>query len=425
MCCSKHSDIQVMAIIKAFKGLRPEDDIADKVASRPYDTMNTAEARAEAEGNPMSFLRVIKPEIDLPEGTDPYADVVYKMGAANLQEFVQNGWLKPDATDCLYIYRQIMGVHAQVGLVACSSIHDYFDDVIKKHEYTRPVKEQDRIKHMRTLRAHQGPVFLTYPDVFDIDEVINGVIASDDPEIDFAAGDNVRHTIWVINDRTIIRELERLFRTKVPATYIADGHHRAASSAKVGQALMKENPNHTGEEEYNFFLSVLFPADQLSIIDYNRVVKDLNGLTSEEFLAAVSEKFNIRPCEEAAKPEFNGEFGLYMDGIWYMLEAPEEMLDEPDPVESLDISILSNNIIDPILGIKDQRTDDRIDFVGGIRGLEELERRVDSGEMACAFSIFPVSIHQLIAVSESGRVMPPKTTWFEPKLRSGLVVHKF
>jgi uncharacterized protein (DUF1015 family) len=413
-----------MAIIRAFRGLRPPDEIAEEVAARPYDVLNSAEARMEAEGNPRSFLRITRSEIDLPEGTDLYSDAVYDKARENLVEFVKQGWLQRDEENCLYVYRQIMGTHAQVGLVACSSIQDYFDDVIKKHEFTRPVKEKDRIRHMKTLRAHPGPVFMTYPEVDEIDQLIDEVLA-DDPEIDFAADDNVRHTIWVIRERSTIRDLVRLFRDRVPATYIADGHHRAASSAKVGKELMDSNSNHTGEEEYNFFLSVLFPADQLSIIDYNRVIKDTNGLSSEELLQKLAEKFDIAAVEEAYRPEYPHSFGLYMDGQWFRMDARLEILNDSDPIGVLDISVLSENVIDPILGIKDQRTDDRIDFVGGIRGMAELERRVDSGEMAMAFSIYPVTIRQLIDVSESGEVMPPKSTWFEPKLRSGLIVHSF
>lgn len=414
-----------MATIRPFRGLRPPSDIAEDVAARPYDVLNSEEARAEAAGNERSFLHVTKSEIDLPPGTDPYADAVYAKARENLDRFRKEGWLVPDKKECLYVYRQIMGTHAQVGLVACSSNEDYFNDVIKKHEFTRPVKENDRIRHMRTLRAHPGPVFLTYPGVREIDEVIESVLAEGEPDADFLAPDQVRHTLWVVDDTTQIRELTRLFRTRVPATYIADGHHRAASSAKVGQALAAENAGHTGEEEYNFFLSVLFPADQLRIIDYNRVLQDLNGHTAEGLLEALAKDFDVDPAPEAYRPEDNYCYGLYLPGQWYRLELKPGLANEAHPIESLDIHVLSERVIAPLFGITDQRTDDRIDFVGGIRGLEELERRVDSGEMACAFSIHPVSIGQLMEVADSGEVMPPKSTWFEPKLRSGLVVHAF
>lgn len=414
-----------MAIIKAFKGLRPPEALAAKVAARPYDVLNSDEARVEAEGNPHSFLHVTKPEIDLPADVNPYDDRVYAKAKENFALFLQKKYLVPDATDCLYVYRQIMGTHAQVGLVACSSVQDYWDDVIKKHEFTRPVKENDRIRHMREIRAHSGPVFLAYPEVYAIDEIIDKVIADQDADADLETPDEVRHTVWVVSDRSMIQELTRLFRTKVPVTYIADGHHRAASSAKVGKALAEENPNHTGEEAYNFFLSVLFPADQLAIQDYNRVVRDLNGLSHEAFLQALSADFDLEPVREAYKPDDNYCYGLYLPGQWYRMEIKQGLVDEDDPIASLDISVLSDRVIAPILGIVDQRTDDRIDFVGGIRGLVEIERRVDSGEMAAAFAIYPVSIGQLMDVADSGQVMPPKTTWFEPKLRSGLIVHKF
>ncbi len=414
-----------MAIIKAFKGLRPPEALAAKVAARPYDVLNSDEARVEAEGNPHSFLHVTKPEIDLPADLNPYDDRVYAKAKENFALFLQKKYLVPDAADCLYVYRQIMGTHAQVGLVACSSVQDYWDDVIKKHEYTRPVKENDRIRHMREISAHSGPVFLAYPEVYAIDEIIDKVIADQDADADLETPDEVRHTVWVIRDRSTIQELTRLFRAKVPVTYIADGHHRAASSAKVGKTMAEENPNHTGEEAYNFFLSVLFPADQLAIQDYNRVVRDLNGLSREAFLQALSTDFDLEPVREAYKPDDNFCYGLYLPGQWYRMEIKTGLVDEDDPVASLDISVLSDRVISPILGIADQRTDDRIDFIGGIRGLAELERRVDSGEMAAAFAIYPVSIGQLMDVADSGQVMPPKTTWFEPKLRSGLIVHKF
>lgn len=414
-----------MAIIKAFRGYRPPDSLADKVAARPYDVLDSDEARVEAEGNPYSFLHVTKPEIDLPAGINLYDDRVYAQARENFERFLTKKYLVPDAGDYLYLYRQIMGSHAQVGLMACSSVQDYWDDVIKKHEYTRPVKENDRIRHMREIRAHAGPVFLAYPEVRAIDEIVEQVIARQDPDTDIATPDEVRHTIWVIRDKSQINELVRLFRTQVPYTYIADGHHRAASSAKVGKALQEENAAHTGEESYNYFLSVLFPADQLAIQDYNRVVRDLNGLSAEQFLEALRKDFDVDPVREPYRPEDNYCYGLYLPGQWYRLELKPGLVDEDDPIASLDISVLSDRVIAPLLGIADQRTDDRIDFVGGIRGLGELEKRVQQGGMAAAFSIHPVSIGQLMDVADSGQVMPPKSTWFEPKLRSGLVVHRF
>jgi uncharacterized protein (DUF1015 family) len=414
-----------MAIIKAFRALRPPEKLAEKVAAKPYDVLNTEEARAEAEGNPHSFLHVTRPEIDLPEGTDLYNDAVYAKARENFAHFVKEGYLVPDAGEYLYLYRQIMGSHAQVGLVACSSVQDYEDDVIKKHEYTRPVKENDRIRHMREIRAHSGPVFLAYPEVRAIDDIVDRVLAEQDPDADIMTPDKVRHTVWVIREAQRIRELERLFRTQVPATYIADGHHRAASSAKVGLALAAENPAHTGQEEYNFFLSVLFPANQLAIMDYNRVVRDLNGMSREAFLEALAEDFDLEPVDEAYEPEDNYCYGLYLPGQWYRMELKPGLADEDHPINSLDIAVISERVIAPLLGVTDQRTDERIDFVGGIRGLDELARRVDSGEMAVAFAIHPVSVQQLMDVANSGQVMPPKSTWFEPKLRSGLIVHTF
>ena len=423
-----------MAIIRSFKGLRPTKDLAQKVASRPYDVLNSEEAREEAIGNEVSFLHVCKSEIDLPADIDHYAESVYQKAKENLQKFIAEGILIRDVENCLYIYQQIMPVqeadgtikrHKQTGIVANSSIEDYFNDIIKKHEYTRPEKENDRIKHMATLQCHPEPVFLTYPDVAEIDVIINSIVNNNLPEYNFTADDGIQHIFWVVNNIAHIEALISMFTKFVPYTYIADGHHRSASSAKVGKKLAENNPNHTGEEEYNYFLSVLFPASQLMIMDYNRVIIDLNGHRKEEIINSLSQNFIIEKQNSTYKPEGLHNFGMYIDNEWYKLTAKESTYDNNDPIAILDVTILSDYILDPIFNIKDQRTDKRIDFVGGIRGLGELEKRVNSGEMQIAFSLFPVSIQQLINIADSGNVMPPKSTWFEPKLRSGLVVHTF
>ena len=415
-----------MAIIRPFKAFRPKKDLAEKIASRPYDVLNSSEARAEAKGNEYSFLRVNKPEIDLAEDVDVYSKEVYAKGAANLKSFITQNWLTQDEAPCYYIYAQKMGKHQQFGLVACSSIDDYFNNVIKKHEYTRPKKEKDRIDHMYALGAHIGPVFLTYRPVAVLDQIIEKWVNEHGPAYDFASEDGIQHTVWVIDNKTVNTDITKIFESKIPATYVADGHHRSAASAIVGQRMRDEKGSCTGEEDFNFFLSVLFPSNQLKIIDYNRLVKDLlHDITNEEFLTALLANFQLTPEKKLFYPKERGEFALYMDKQWYRLQADDSIITDEDPVEALDISIISNYVIDPLLGIEDQRTDDRIDFVGGIRGLEELERRVDSGEMKLAIAIPPVSIDQLLAVADSGTVMPPKTTWFEPKLRSGLLIHKF
>lgn len=415
-----------MAIIKPFNGWRPKPELAEKVASRPYDVLNSEEAREEAKGNAYSFLHVCKPEIDLPETVDHYADEVYAKAVENWKKFQDDGTFVQDDKKSMYVYRQIMNGHEQTGLVANSSIQDYFNDIIKKHEFTRPDKENDRIRHMFELQCHPEPVFLTYPDVEEIDSIINKVVSAQKPVYDFTADDGIQHTFWVIADKRKITSIEKLFNTKVPFTYIADGHHRSASSAKVGKRMAEKNPSHTGDEEYNFFLSVIFPASQLMIMDYNRLITDLNNHTPEEFFKLLDEKFIIQHVGKTAyKPQLLHEFGLYFDGEWYRLVARQNTYNDNDPIDVLDITIMSNHLLDPILGIKDQRTDKRIDFVGGIRGLGELEKRVNSGEMKLAISLFPVSIQQLINIADSGNVMPPKSTWFEPKLRSGLVVHTF
>ena len=416
--------IKCMAIIRAFRGFRPEKEFAARVASRPYDVLNSEEARAEAAGNPYSFLHVCKPEIDLEPGIYAYDDRVYAKAAENWRRMKEEGLFRQDEPNCMYVYRQVMNGHTQTGLVANSSIEDYFNDVIKKHEFTRPEKENDRIRHMYELQCHPEPVFLTYPDVPELDLMIEKV-TENIPVYDFTADDGIQHTFWMIDNIAMVYGITGLFDKLVPYTYIADGHHRSAGSAKVGKRMADENPNHTGQEEYNFFLSVLFPASQLMIMDYNRVLKDLNQKNKEEFLAAVSEKFEVEKSDSQVKPSQLHEFGVYLDHQWYHLTAKEGTYDNNDPIAVLDVTILQNHLLDPVLGIKDQRTDKRIDFVGGIRGLSELEKRVDSGEMAVAISLHPVTIEQLIAIADSGNVMPPKSTWFEPKLRSGLVVHEF
>ncbi|MEZ4885649.1 MAG: DUF1015 family protein [Chitinophagales bacterium] len=413
-----------MATIKAFRGYRPAKELAVKVASRPYDVLNREEAVAES--NPYSYLHITRSEIDLPEVDNPYDKIVYKTAKKNFEQFVKDGVLKQDGVNCLYVYAQTMNGRQQIGLMTCTSIEDYQNDIIKKHEFTRPVKEQDRINHIATTRLHSGPVLMAYPQVNAIDAVMEQVTRRQTPEYDFTAEDGIQHTLWVIDDVSIIQTLVDLFDSEVEAIYIADGHHRAASSTKVGLQMREENENHTGKEGYNYFLSVLFPDNQLQIIDYNRVVKDLNGLSSDEFLQEIAKKFEVTEMGMAqVKPKQPYTFGMYLEGEWYELKARKGTYNTTDPIESLDISVLSNNLIAPILGIKDQRTDDRIDFVGGIRGVKELEKRVNSGEMQVAFSIYAVGIQQLIDVANSGNVMPPKTTWFEPKLRSGLVTHKF
>lgn len=404
-----------MALIQPFKALRPKPALADKVASRPYDVLNSAEAREEAGNNPFSFLHITKAEIDLPEDTDLHSRAVYEKAKENLDGLRQQGVLFTEDKPCYYIYRLVMDNRSQTGLVCVSSVEDYFNDVIKKHEFTRPEKEKDRIDHMKTIRAQTGNVFLAYTNVAEIDTLTGEWKNSHSPVYDFTAGDTVRHTVWAIDDDNAIAAITRLFGEKVPATYIADGHHRAASAAKVSQAL-------PDSEAARFFLTTIFPASELAIMDYNRLVKDLNGLDKESFMIALQEKFMVTPSPVPVKPAALHEFGMYLDKQWYILTAAKDTWSD-DPIGVLDVTILSNNILDRLLGIKDQRTDKRIDFVGGIRGLKELEKRVDSNEMKIAFSLYPVTIRQLFDIADSGNVMPPKSTWFEPKLRDGLLTH--
>jgi uncharacterized protein (DUF1015 family) len=412
-----------MAILKAFKGLRPPAGIASRLASRPYDVLNSEEAKEEAAGNEYSLLHIIKPEIDLPDDVDHYAQEVYDKARDNFGMFRKNGWLVPDKGQYLYIYAQTMNGKTQYGLVGCAAVEDYLNNVIKKHELTRKVKEEDRMKHVRITKANMEPVFFTYPAQPEIDSVVAGWVKSHQPEYDFTAIDGIGHHFWVINDQEVIDKLIVQF-DKIPATYVADGHHRTAAAALVGNEKKLNNPSHNGTEEYNFFLAVHFPDNQLTIIDYNRVVTDLNGMSEEEFIEKLKQNFDITEKDaDQYKPDRLHNFGMYIDGKWYSLTAKDGAYNDDDPIGVLDVTILSDLVLDKLLDIKDLRTSERVDFVGGIRGLGELERRVDSGEMKAAFALYPVSMKQLIDIADTGNIMPPKTTWFEPKLRSGLVVH--
>ena len=410
--------------IKPFKGVRPPKEYVEQVQSRPYDVLNSAEARAEAEGNEKSLYHIIKPEIDFPEGTDEHDPKVYEKAAKNFQMFQDKGWLVQDGKERYYIYAQTMNGKTQYGLVVCAYVDDYMTGKIKKHELTRRDKEEDRMKHVRVNNANIEPVFFAYPDNKDVDAIV-AKYTKGTPEYDYTAElDGFRHTFWIIDDDADIQRITELFAA-MPAMYIADGHHRSAAAALVGAEKAKQNPNHRGDEEYNFFMAVCFPANQLTIIDYNRVVKDLNGLSDEEFLKKLSEDFIVeKKGTEIFKPSRLHEFSLYLGGNWYSLVAKPGTYNDNDPIGVLDVTISSNLILDKILGIKDLRSDKRIDFVGGIRGLGELKKRVDSGEMKVALALYPVSMKQLIDIADTGNIMPPKTTWFEPKLRSGLVIHK-
>lgn len=413
-----------MITIRPFCGLRPRLDLVDKVAAKPYDVLNSEEARLEAEGNPYSFLRISKPEINFEEKINPYADAVYAKGKEIFDEFVAQGIYIRDEKPCLYIYAQEMNGRRQTGLMAGSSIDDYFANNIKKHEFTRIDKENDRIRHMKTKMCQPGAVFLTYRKVEAISEIIKKYTEQHSPTYQFIDNQSVTHFLWVINDEPLINELVELFEKNVPCSYIADGHHRSAASAKVGKQLREENPNFTGKEPFNYFLSVLFPSDELAILDYNRLLKDLNGHTKSNILEALAQNFTIENIgKHIYKPIEMHEFSMYIEGDWYKLNAKVNTYNDSDPIESLDVTVLSNHVLDPIFGIKDQRTDNRIDFVGGIRGLEELQRRVDSGEMKIAFAIYPATLDQLMNIADAGEIMPPKSTWFEPKLKSGLVVN--
>ena len=413
-----------MAIIKPFKGIRPPQDLVEQVASRPYDVLNSEEARAEAEGNEKSLYHIIKPEIDFPVGTDEHDEQVYAKAAENFQLFQDKGWLVQDNKENYYIYAQTMNGKTQYGLVVGAYVPDYMNGIIKKHELTRRDKEEDRMKHVRVNNANIEPVFFAYPDNEKLDVIIKKYTANK-PVYDFIApGDGFGHTFWIVDQDEDIAAITAEF-AKMPALYIAVGHHRSAAAALVGAEKAKQNPNHRGDEEYNYFMAVCFPANQLTIIDYNRVVKDLNGLTPEQFLAALDKNFIVE--EKGAdiyKPSGLHNFSLYLGGKWYSLTAKAGTYNDNDPIGVLDVTISSNLILDEVLGIKDLRSDKRIDFVGGIRGLGELKKRVDSGEMKVALALYPVSMKQLMDIADTGNIMPPKTTWFEPKLRSGLVIHK-
>ena len=413
-----------MAIVKPFRGIRPPKDLVEKVESRPYDVLDSEEARAEAGDNPMSLYRIIKPEINFEPGTSEYDPRVYEKAAENFQMFQDKGWLKQDDKEQYYIYAQTMNGKTQYGLVVGAYVEDYMTGVIKKHELTRRDKEEDRMKHVRVNNANIEPVFFAYPD----NSVLNDLImryAATEPEYDFIAPiDGFGHKLWIISDDNDIKTVTEEFK-KMPALYIADGHHRSAAAALVGAEKAKQNPNHQGDEEYNYFMAVCFQASQLTILDYNRVVKDLNGLTSEQFLDALRKNFTVEDMGTGIyKPAKLHEFSLYLDEHWYRLEAKEGTYDNNDPIGVLDVDISSRLILDEILKIGDLRSSNRIDFVGGLRGLEELKRRVDNGEMRAALALYPVSMQQIMDIADSGKIMPPKATWFEPKLRSGLIIHK-
>lgn len=413
-----------MATIKPFKGIRPPQDLVERVASRPYDVLNSAEARAEAEGNEKSLYRIIRPEIDFPVGTDEHEPQVYDKAAENFALFRKNGWLVQDEEESYYVYAQTMNGKTQYGLVVGAYVDDYLNGVIKKHELTRRDKEEDRMKHVRVNNANIEPVFFAYPSNAEVNAIVAKYTATN-PVYDFVAEhDGFGHQFWIINDKADIARITELF-AQMPALYIADGHHRSAAAALVGAEMAKQNPNHRGDEEYNYFMAVCFPDDQLTIIDYNRVVKDLNGLTDEEFLAKLNVHFEVeKKGTEIYKPQALHNFSMYLSGNWYSLTAKPGTYDDHDPIGVLDVTISSNLILDEILDLRDLRSNKRIDFVGGIRGLGELARRVDSGEMRVALALYPVSMQQIIDIADSGNIMPPKTTWFEPKLRSGLVIHE-
>ena len=411
-----------MAVFKPFKAIRPCSVHVKSVASRPYDVLNSDEARKEVVGNDLSFLHVVKPEIDLPKDVDPYSDVVYEKGKENFHNFMANGILAQDSKSSFYLYRLTMDGRSQTGLVGCCCFEEYFDGIIKKHELTRPVKENDRVKHVECLNANAEPVFFSYRGKSSINDFVSSK-TSKVPVYDFIADDHVQHELWLLSDPEEISFIEAAFKD-VPYLYVADGHHRTAAAARIGKKRKEENLKHTGEEEYNFFLTVLFPDDELKIFDYNRLVKDLNGLTASAFLKQLEDTFIISKFNaENPRPSAIRDFSLYIDGEWYRLLAKEGCWDVNDPVGDLDVTILSGKVLSPLLNIVDLRKDNRIDFVGGIRGLDELKRRVDSGEMVAAFALYPVTMDQLLNIADAGEIMPPKTTWFEPKLRSGLFIH--
>lgn len=410
-----------MAQFRPFKAYRPKPEYAAEVASKPYDVLNSEEAREEVKGHPLSFLHVGKPEVDLDPTLDIHDPKVYEKGAENLQKLIREGILVEDDKPFFYVYAQTMFNRTQYGLVGCASVDDYWNEVILKHEKTRKDKEEDRCQHVRVTNAHTGPIFLTYKDNSEIDAIVGKTIA-EAPNTDIITIDGIRHQSWVISNSEEIEKIKNILGG-VDKFYVADGHHRSAAAGIVGRERQQANPNHNGDEEYNFFLAVLFPASQLYIMDYNRLVADLNGHSKDELFAKLADMFEIAEQSEQFAPKKKGQFGLYIDGKWYCLEAKEKLYNPNDPVENLDVAILQNNVLAPILGIEDPRTSKRIDFVGGIRGLGELERRVNSGEMTLAISMYPTSIEELMAIADAGKIMPPKSTWFEPKLRDGMFVH--
>ncbi len=408
--------------IKPFAGIRPPKDLAAEVASRPYDVLNSAEAKAEA--GEKSLLHIIKPEIDFDPIADEHSQPVYDKAVENFKLWQERGWLVQDDMEMYYVYAQTMDGRTQYGLVAAANVDDYMTGKIKKHELTRKDKEEDRMIHVRIQNANIEPVFFAYPDVDEMNEIVENIVKNQEPEYDFVADDGFGHTFWAIRDADVNARITEIF-AQIPALYVADGHHRTAAAALVGAEKRAANPNHTGMEEYNYFLAVIFPESQLKIIDYNRVVKDLNGLTVDEFLMRLSESFDVKEMgAEIYKPNALHNFGMYLDGRWYSLTAKAGTYDDNDPIGVLDVTVLSNLVFDKILNLGDLRTSKRIDFVGGIRGLGELQKRVDSGEMVAAFALYPVTMRQIIDIADTGNIMPPKTTWFEPKLRSGLVIHK-
>ena len=410
-----------MAIIKPFRALRPPKDLVEKVSALPYDVMNVEEACAMAAGNPNSFLHISRAEIDLPPEVDPHDESVYLQGKLNLGEFIKRGVLAQDSHDCFYVYRQQMGSISQTGLVVCASVDDYQSGAIKKHELTRADKEEDRVQHIDYLDANDEPVFYLSRSCAEVEGIIE-TVTNNSPEYDFVSGDGVGHTAWIISDRTLIDRLTVLFAA-IPRLYVADGHHRSAAASRVRELRRDKNPGHSGNEEYNSFLTVIFPENQLNIMPYNRAVKDLNGRSVDEFISQVESSFTITPSPVPVVPADRHEFGMYLDGCWYLLDTLPTLVDENDTVGRLDVSILQNNLLSPLLGIHNPRTDQRIHFVGGIRGNDELVKLVDSGDYAVAFALHPTSIRELIELADQDQIMPPKSTWFEPKLRSGLFVH--
>jgi uncharacterized protein (DUF1015 family) len=412
-----------MAIIKPFKGYRVKKEYAKRLASRPYDVISSKEAREEVKGNPYSFLHVIKPEIDLPEDTDPYSGKVYEKGRENLEKLINKGILFQDTDPCFYIYAQTFQSRTQYGILGCAHIDDYLNKNIKEHELTRPDKELDRINIIKHHNFHAEPVFFAYKDNSEINKIVSEMTRNE-PEYDFVADDGIGHHLWIIDNREIIERIEEIFKNDIACTYVADGHHRTAAAAKVALSRKQANPNHTGKEEYNYFMAVHFPAGQLQIIDYNRVVKDLNSNTPSWFIEKLKDSFNItEQGTNEYRPSKLHEFSMYIEGKWYSMTSREGTFDENNPIECLDVTILSKQVLEPILNITDLRKSKRIDFVGGVRGLGELKKRVDSGDMKAAFALYPVTMDQLIKIADTKNIMPPKTTWFEPKLRSGLVLH--